>query len=62
MKKEYATLRKKLETYFQVSEDTVWNLGSCLLSLGVWWSKGFFFLFVQMARQAGPKETAFRPK
>ncbi|XP_027928512.1 histidine-containing phosphotransfer protein 4 [Vigna unguiculata] len=32
MKKEYATLRKKLETYFQ------------------------------MARQAGPKETAFRPK
>jgi len=33
-----------------------------LLSLGVWWSKGFFFLFVQMARQAGPKETAFRPK
>ncbi|KAG2371126.1 histidine-containing phosphotransfer protein 4-like isoform X4 [Vigna umbellata] len=32
MKKEYAILRKKLETYFQ------------------------------MARQAGPKETAFRPK
>lgn len=66
MKKEYAALRKKLETYFQVMRiDSEVRYLYVKLVVDVGWQCGktkFPFFLVQLARQAGPLERACRPK